>query len=106
MVPWATQDVKLRYDYLSPAGTTEIRLLPNLPRGEIVHATTPRIVSQHQPRLTESRSFSSSLMAMPSCGVPTITSMRSLSSFRDGVLRCRKAHCISTEPVASISRSS
>jgi mannose-6-phosphate isomerase-like protein (cupin superfamily) len=40
MVPWATQDVGLRYDRLSPSGTTEIRLLPNLPRGEIVHATT------------------------------------------------------------------
>jgi mannose-6-phosphate isomerase-like protein (cupin superfamily) len=40
MDPWATQDVGLRYDRLSPSGTTEIRLLPNLPRGEIVHATT------------------------------------------------------------------
>jgi mannose-6-phosphate isomerase-like protein (cupin superfamily) len=40
MVLFATQDVRLRYDYLSPSGTTEIRLLPNLPRGEIVHATT------------------------------------------------------------------
>jgi mannose-6-phosphate isomerase-like protein (cupin superfamily) len=41
MVPWATQDVRLLYDYVSPSEATEIRLLPNLPGGEIVHATTP-----------------------------------------------------------------
>lgn len=41
MVPWATQDVRLRYDYMSPSEATEIRLLPNLPSGEIVHAITP-----------------------------------------------------------------
>jgi mannose-6-phosphate isomerase-like protein (cupin superfamily) len=41
MDPWATQDVRLLYDYVAPSGATEIRLLPNLPQGEIVHATTP-----------------------------------------------------------------
>jgi mannose-6-phosphate isomerase-like protein (cupin superfamily) len=41
MVAWATQDVRLLYDYLSPSGATEIRLLPNLASGEIAHATTP-----------------------------------------------------------------
>jgi mannose-6-phosphate isomerase-like protein (cupin superfamily) len=41
MAVWATQDVRLLYDYVSPSQATEIRLLPNLPRGEIVHATTP-----------------------------------------------------------------
>lgn len=40
-VEWATQDLRLVYDYVAPSGSTEIRLLPNLPRGEIVHATTP-----------------------------------------------------------------
>jgi mannose-6-phosphate isomerase-like protein (cupin superfamily) len=40
MAAWATQDVRLFYDYVSPSEATEIRLLPNLPRGEIVHATT------------------------------------------------------------------
>jgi len=38
---WATEDLRLVYDYVAPSGSTEIRLLPNLPRGEIVHATTP-----------------------------------------------------------------
>jgi mannose-6-phosphate isomerase-like protein (cupin superfamily) len=47
MISWATQDVRLHYDYISPSGTTEIRSLPNLPRGEIVHARThPNQVSE------------------------------------------------------------
>jgi mannose-6-phosphate isomerase-like protein (cupin superfamily) len=41
MAAWATQDVRLIHDYISPSEATEIRLLPNLPRGEIVHAITP-----------------------------------------------------------------
>jgi mannose-6-phosphate isomerase-like protein (cupin superfamily) len=50
---WATQDLSLVSDRLAPSGATEIRLLPSLARGEIVHATTSaQVVSK--PAILES----------------------------------------------------
>jgi len=46
-VPWETGHVKERLSYIAPSGKTEIRLLPNLTRGELTHATVPtRAVSK------------------------------------------------------------
>jgi mannose-6-phosphate isomerase-like protein (cupin superfamily) len=36
---WETAEVPLEPSYTSPSGKTEIRMLPNLPSGEITHAT-------------------------------------------------------------------
>jgi mannose-6-phosphate isomerase-like protein (cupin superfamily) len=38
---WMTKKLPTEYDYVSPAGVSEIRLLPSFQEGEIVHATTP-----------------------------------------------------------------
>ena len=39
MALWETAEVPLEPSYTSPSGKTEIRMLPNLPSGEITHAT-------------------------------------------------------------------
>jgi mannose-6-phosphate isomerase-like protein (cupin superfamily) len=37
---WMTKKLPAEYDYVSPGGASEIRLLPSFEEGEIVHATT------------------------------------------------------------------
>ena len=37
-IDWITKKLPAEYDYVSPAGVSEIRLLPSFDEGEIVHA--------------------------------------------------------------------
>ena len=41
MSSWQTEDLPEAPDYVSPGGTSEIRLLPSFPSGELAHAKAP-----------------------------------------------------------------
>jgi hypothetical protein len=105
-VEWATQDLRPVYDYLAPSCSTEIRLLPNLPRGEIVHATAPAYSVSEPAYSTTSPSSSTSWTGAATSGVRPAATTRSPSLCRVAASRCRRLRRSSTGLAHSRSLSS